>query len=110
MRALRSGSIRVSCLAAPDRDLACFCGNIQAAIARDVYVFLCLAATCPETRPDEVYGGDKCRDFVAIPRARAHYYQRYLAKNANGYCGIGGCEVPFKIAELQEGQKPEAAK
>ena len=31
---------------------------------------------------------------------RAHYHQQYLAKNPNGYCGIGGCGVPFKIAEL----------
>ncbi len=26
------------------------------------------------------------------------YHQQYLAKNPNGYCGIGGCGVPFKIA------------
>ncbi len=24
------------------------------------------------------------------------YHQQYLAKNPNGYCGIGGCGVPFK--------------
>jgi len=29
------------------------------------------------------------------------YHQQYLAKNPNGYCGIGGCGVPFKLAELQ---------
>jgi peptide-methionine (S)-S-oxide reductase len=28
------------------------------------------------------------------------YHQQYLAKNPNGYCGIGGCGVPFKLAEL----------
>ncbi|HVO44840.1 MAG TPA: peptide-methionine (S)-S-oxide reductase MsrA [Steroidobacteraceae bacterium] len=33
------------------------------------------------------------------------YHQQYLAKNPNGYCGIGGCGVPFKIAELQVGEK-----
>ena len=33
------------------------------------------------------------------------YHQQYLAKNPDGYCGIGGCGVPFKVAELQEGQK-----
>jgi peptide-methionine (S)-S-oxide reductase len=33
------------------------------------------------------------------------YHQQYLAKNPNGYCGIGGCGVPFKIAESQVGQK-----
>jgi peptide-methionine (S)-S-oxide reductase len=29
------------------------------------------------------------------------YHQQYLAKNPDGYCGIGGCGVPFKTAELQ---------
>jgi peptide-methionine (S)-S-oxide reductase len=33
------------------------------------------------------------------------YHQQYLAKNPNGYCGIGGCGVPFKLAELPVGQK-----
>jgi peptide-methionine (S)-S-oxide reductase len=33
------------------------------------------------------------------------YHQQYLAKNPNGYCGIGGCGVPFKFAELQAGEK-----
>jgi peptide-methionine (S)-S-oxide reductase len=33
------------------------------------------------------------------------YHQQYLAKNPNGYCGIGGCGVPFKLAELQAGEK-----
>lgn len=33
------------------------------------------------------------------------YHQQYLAKNPNGYCGIGGCGVPFKFAELLVGQK-----
>ena len=26
------------------------------------------------------------------------YHQQYLAKNPDGYCGIGGCGVPFKVA------------
>ena len=34
------------------------------------------------------------------------YHQQYLAKNPDGYCGIGGCGVPFKSAELQVGEKP----
>jgi peptide-methionine (S)-S-oxide reductase len=38
------------------------------------------------------------------------YHQQYLAKNPDGYCGIGGCGVPFKSAELQVGEKAEAAK
>jgi peptide-methionine (S)-S-oxide reductase len=33
------------------------------------------------------------------------YHQQYLAKNPNGYCGIGGCGVPFKLAELPMGEK-----
>jgi peptide-methionine (S)-S-oxide reductase len=33
------------------------------------------------------------------------YHQQYLAKNPDGYCGIGGCGVPFKSAELYAGQK-----
>jgi peptide-methionine (S)-S-oxide reductase len=36
------------------------------------------------------------------------YHQQYLAKNPNGYCGIGGCGVPFKLAELPVGEKAEA--
>jgi len=27
------------------------------------------------------------------------YHQQYLAKNPNGYCGLGGCGVSFKLAE-----------
>ena len=33
------------------------------------------------------------------------YHQQYLAKNPDGYCGIGGCGVPYKSAELYEGAK-----
>ena len=33
------------------------------------------------------------------------YHQQYLAKNPDGYCGIGGCGVPFKSAELRVGEK-----
>jgi peptide-methionine (S)-S-oxide reductase len=33
------------------------------------------------------------------------YHQQYLAKNPDGYCGIGGCGVPFKFAELQVPEK-----
>jgi peptide-methionine (S)-S-oxide reductase len=33
------------------------------------------------------------------------YHQQYLAKNPDGYCGIGGCGVPYKSAELQVGEK-----
>jgi peptide-methionine (S)-S-oxide reductase len=33
------------------------------------------------------------------------YHQQYLAKNPDGYCGIGGCGVPFKPAEVAVGEK-----
>jgi peptide-methionine (S)-S-oxide reductase len=33
------------------------------------------------------------------------YHQQYLAKNPDGYCGIGGCGVPFKSAEVRVGEK-----
>ncbi len=33
------------------------------------------------------------------------YHQQYLAKNPDGYCGIGGCGVPYKSAGLQVAQK-----
>jgi peptide-methionine (S)-S-oxide reductase len=33
------------------------------------------------------------------------YHQQYLAKNPNGYCGLGGCGVPFKTAEMQRGMR-----
>jgi peptide-methionine (S)-S-oxide reductase len=33
------------------------------------------------------------------------YHQQYLAKNPSGYCGLGGCGVPFESAELQAGDR-----
>ena len=33
------------------------------------------------------------------------YHQQYLAKNPDGYCGIGGCGVPFKSAGLYSAAK-----
>ena len=33
------------------------------------------------------------------------YHQQYLAKNPDGYCGIGGCGVPFKSVESAVGEK-----
>jgi len=47
----------------------------------------------------------KMRGFREIFLCRGDYHQQYLAKNPNGYCGIGGCGVPFKLAELQVGEK-----
>jgi peptide methionine sulfoxide reductase MsrA len=45
------------------------------------------------------------RGFRRFFRHRAYYHQQYLAKNPDGYCGISGCGVPFKVAELQVGKK-----
>jgi len=33
------------------------------------------------------------------------YHQQYLAKNPGGYCGIGGCGVSFKLADLAPAEK-----
>jgi len=33
------------------------------------------------------------------------YHQQYLAKNPGGYCGLGGCGVPFEPAELPVAEK-----
>jgi peptide-methionine (S)-S-oxide reductase len=33
------------------------------------------------------------------------YHQQYLAKNPDGYCGLGGCGVPFKSAEIAAGER-----
>jgi len=33
------------------------------------------------------------------------YHQQYLAKNPAGYCGIGGCGVPYKSVESAVGEK-----
>jgi peptide-methionine (S)-S-oxide reductase len=33
------------------------------------------------------------------------YHQQYLAKNPDGYCGLGGCGVPFDAGELPAAQK-----
>jgi peptide-methionine (S)-S-oxide reductase len=33
------------------------------------------------------------------------YHQQYLAKNPSGYCGLGGCGVPFESVESQASRK-----
>jgi peptide-methionine (S)-S-oxide reductase len=33
------------------------------------------------------------------------YHQQYLAKNPNGYCGLGGCGVAFNPADMDAGEK-----
>jgi hypothetical protein len=44
------------------------------------------------------------REVRGISKLRAHYHRRYIARNPNGCCGIGGCGVPFSTAELQLGE------
>jgi len=50
---------------------------------------------------------ESCNSNIDAPafRLAEEFHQQYLAKNPNGYCGIGGCGVPFKVAELQVGEK-----
>ncbi len=33
------------------------------------------------------------------------YHQQYLAKNPDGYCGIGGCGVPLKFTEPERAER-----
>jgi hypothetical protein len=42
---------------------------------------------------------------VGFLASRRTITRQYLAKNPDGYCGIGGCGVPFKSAELAVGEK-----
>jgi peptide-methionine (S)-S-oxide reductase len=51
--------------------------------------------------------GDITTEVASAPEFyyAEEYHQQYLAKNPNGYCGIGGCGVPFKSTELQVGEK-----
>jgi peptide-methionine (S)-S-oxide reductase len=46
--------------------------------------------------------GDITTEILDVPEFfyAEDYHQQYLAKNPNGYCGIGGCGVDFKLAEL----------
>lgn len=46
-----------------------------------------------------------CLGRRRISNLEAYYLQQYLSKNPKEYCGIGGCGVPFKLAELQVGEK-----
>ncbi len=49
--------------------------------------------------------GSLTTEIIAAPEFyyAEEYHQQYLAKNPDGYCGLGGCGVPFKIAELSAG-------
>lgn len=57
-----------------------------------------------ESRPVEIYNVSKHEDSCDF-RLSGYYHQQYLAKNSDGYCGIGGCGVPFKLVKLPVGEK-----
>jgi len=58
-----------------------------------------------ESRPVETGSGSKRGDFRGLSSLTVDYHQQYLAKNPDGYCGIGGCGVAFNPAELQVAEK-----
>jgi hypothetical protein len=43
------------------------------------------------------------RNFRGISSISADYHRQYLAKNSDGYCGLGGCGIKFDSAEIQYG-------
>ncbi len=45
------------------------------------------------------------RNFRGISIVSESSHQQYLAKNQEGYCGIGGCGVKFDFAGLQPASK-----
>jgi len=49
--------------------------------------------------------GSITTEIIAAPEFyyAEEYHQQYLAKNPNGYCGLGGCGIPFKSGELPGG-------
>ena len=51
--------------------------------------------------------GEVTTEILAAPEFfyAEDYHQQYLAKNPNGYCGIGGCGVSFRIADLPAGEE-----
>ena len=71
-----------------------------------MYVDRWNALRSTESRPvDASHGGKRGVSIYGISSLNAYYHQQYLAKNPDGYCRIGGCGVPFKVAELQVGEK-----
>ena len=45
------------------------------------------------------------RRFRGINRFAEDYHQQYLAKNPDGYCGLGGCGVTYKFPEIPASEK-----
>lgn len=43
-------------------------------------------------------------EIVDVPRFyyAEEYHQQYLAKNPDGYCGLGGCGIAFPLAQLED--------
>jgi hypothetical protein len=63
--------------------------------------------TSTGSRPAEHQRGCNGGVSVGFPASAPTitYHQQYLAKNPSGYCGIGGCGVPFNSAELAVSEK-----
>ncbi|TLY92821.1 MAG: hypothetical protein E6K36_05120 [Gammaproteobacteria bacterium] len=81
-------------------------------------VFGAKAAAAGEEKGDERGGeagfhgipSQPCGDTVADAESldftlRAYHHRQYLAKNPDGYCGIGGCGVPFSPRSYKVGEK-----
>jgi len=68
-------------------------------------VYRCIDVEAYRRPTDRWPAATYAHNFCAKKRISADYHQQYLAKNPSGYCGIGGCGVPFKSAELPVGEK-----
>ena len=79
-----------------------------------IYVFDAEQREAARGQPEELHGGSQSagsrRDHHRDPRRAEFYYaedyhQQYLAKNPDGYCGLGGCGVSFVLDEGQQTSK-----
>ena len=77
-----------------------FCSNATQRAAAEASRTVSSRRCAPRARAITTEIGDAPPFYYA-----EDYHQQYLAKNPDGYCGIGGCGVPFKIKELQVGEK-----
>ena len=68
-------------------------------------VYRCIGVNVYRKSTDRLPAECQMTDFSARRIVSADYHPQYLAKNPDGYCGIGGCGVPFKLAELPVGEK-----
>jgi len=79
---------------------SCACGNLEPnLVCRWIGISFCRKSTDRLSAECQVTG------LGARSMVSADYHQQYLAKNPDGYCGTGGCGVPFRLAELAVGEK-----